>query len=459
MKKSIIAVGVLLLLVALFPIIGNSFMKQTINEHITELKTFGLEATKDDIDSSYLSTSRHIEFTLKDSQKFVEYLSTFSNQQPPAYVGAMLNGVHLGVDIKYSNLPFAKALEVEIFPLTLSDDIKDSLQAKDVEFLHYLQKFLQSKGIVYHINYNIVDKSFDGYIKDINQKYTLKDGAKIDIGLSKATFKGKGELVAPDRISSNIKAFHLNVLQKAQTFDLSLEKFSSSMNFNAETTHVSGVQMGAVDMKLQGTPNDDGELHIKNLTLNGSSNTQDKDAQLNTKASFDTISINAKDVNTTLKNFHFDIAVDKLDKESYIALNKLLSQKQNQQAPLANKEVQTQLVKLFSNGFVVTIAQCSLGNIAIADEDTLHGFDLQSKLTFVADKDLAKKIQLSPMMAGTDIDFNATLKVAKELYAYLMARSPVLGQVKSYAVEKNGSYIFDMQIKDAKATVNGKALK
>lgn len=457
MKKSIIAVAVLILLAALLPILGNTFIKQTIDDRIAELKTVGLETKKDEIDSSYLTTSRHMEFTLKDSQKFIAYLSTFADKQPPAYINAMFNGVVLGVDIEYSNLPFAKAFEVEIFPLTLSDDIRESLKQNDADFLTYLQKFLQSKGIVYHINYNIIDKSFDGYIKDIKQKYTLKDGAKIDVELSQAVFNGEGTLVAPDMIDSKIKAFHLNVIQKAQTFDMALEKFSSSINFDSKSTYVSAMAVDKVDMVLRGTDND-ADIHAKKLKFNASSNTQGKNAELDSKASFEQVSMASKDLNVTLEKFDFDIAANKIDKESYIKLTQLLSNEKNQVAPLANKEIQKTLVTLFSKGFVIKIAKLGLEDITLDGQTDLHGFDFKSELTFAADKDLAQKIKLSPMMAGSDLEFNSTLKVAVELYTFLTTKSPMLGSIKHYAKEENGSYVFELKVKDAKATVNGKAL-
>lgn len=457
MKKSIIAVGVLLLLAALLPILGNSFMKKTIDDRVTQLKEYGLETKKDEANSSYLSSERHIEFVLKDSKKFIDYLSTFADTQPPAYVSAMFNGVVLGVDIKYSNLPFAKASEIEIFPLTLSDEIRASLKQNDANFLKYLQAFLQSKGIVYHINYNAVSNKFDGYIKDINQKYTLKDGTKIDLGLSKATFDGKGALVAPEMMNSKIKAFHLNVVKNTETFDMSLAKFTSSANFNSKSTYLSTMAVDAIDVNLSGTA-DDVELHTKKLKFNASSNAQGKDAQLNAKTSFDLLNIESKKLNMDLKKFDFDLAVNGLDKVKYEALRKLLADEANQQASLANQDVQKAIVDLVSNGFVIKLAQCSLEAMTLDQQTKLNGFDVKSELIFTADKDLAQKIKLSPMMAGSDVEFNSEIKIARELYTYLTTKSPMLGNIVSYAEEKNGNYVFNIKIKDTKATVNGKPL-
>jgi len=457
MKKSIIAVAVLLLLAALLPILGNTFMKQTIDDRITELKTYGLETKRDEINSSYLSTSRHMEFTLKDSQKFIAYLSTFADKQPPAYINAMLNGVVLGVDIEYSNLPFAKAFEVDLYPLTLPDDVRDSLSQHDPKFLTFMQKFLLSKGIIWHINYNSLNSNFDGYVKDIDQKYTLKDGTRIDLGLKKALFKGNGTLIAPDMLSSTLKAFHLNVIQKEQTFNFALENFSSSANFDSQSTYVSGMNVDKADMILQGTA-DDSEVHLKNLKVNMSSNAQGKNADLDSRASFDSLSVASKSLNVLLTKFNFDISANDLDKEKYELLRKLLTDKKNQQLSMASKEVQQAVVGLISKGFVIKIAQFSLEDLTLDTQKKLKGFAIKSELRFAKDKDLVQKIKLSPMMAGSDIEFTSKISIANEFYSFLTRMSPMLGTIKSYAKEEKGSLVFDIELKNSKATVNGKAL-
>ena len=457
MKKSIIAVVVFLLLVALLPIIGNRFMKQTINNRITELKTVGLEIKKDATDSSYLATSRHIEFILKNPQKFIAYLNISAHKQSPAYINAMLHGVVLGVDIKYSNLPFVKALEVEISPLTLSDGIRDKKKKKDKDFLRYLQKFLQSKGIVYHINYNIIDKKFNGYMKDIQQKYTFKDGTKIDIELSKANFNGEGIVVAPKMMDTKIKVFHLNIVQKAETFAMAVEKFSSSMHFDAKSSYLSSARVDKINMRVSGSRNDT-DIDVKKLNFHASAIAKGKNTQLNARASFEQVNIISNNLNIMLKKFGFNMLANEMDKESYMKLIQLLVEAKKGYTPQINREIHERVVTLFSKGFVVKIEKLGVENIILNGKTELHGFDFKSKFKFLADKDLVQKIKLSPLMAAPDLEVNATLQVAVALYEYLSTKSPMLERVKEYAKEKNGSYIFEMKVKDTKATVNGKAL-
>ncbi len=167
MQKSIVAVVFILVLIALLPIVGNRFMKTTISQRVAELQSVGLEVSKEKSEFGYLNTSRHFEFILKDTQKFITYLEQYSQKQIPPYVDALVKGVLLGVDLKYSNFPFAKSLTLELYPI-----------------------FLSTKGIFYHIQYNFLNNDFKGFVKGINEKYKLDNGLKLIALLQKANFNG-----------------------------------------------------------------------------------------------------------------------------------------------------------------------------------------------------------------------------------------------------------------------------
>jgi hypothetical protein len=234
MKKSIIVVAILVAIVSALPIVGNSFMKEMIDTRVNELESFGLKAQTQTTQSSYLSSSRHFEFVLEDSDAFVEYLNKYSNQQISPYVDAMLNGVVIGADIEYSNLSFAKAIEVEIYPLSLPTDMKDEMRKEDLAFATYLEKFLESKGVLYHISYNILNSKFKGYIQDIETSYDFNKELKVDFKLNGATFSGEGELIAPKEIKSKIKSFHVNIINKDKKLNINLAKLSSKSEFDSK---------------------------------------------------------------------------------------------------------------------------------------------------------------------------------------------------------------------------------
>lgn len=240
MKKIIIFIVVAVILAAVLPIIGNKLVENSLDDRLTTLSSYGLEVSKAETDSSYLSTKKHFEFLLRDADKFVAYLNKYSDQQIPPYVNAAFEGVLIGADIEYSNIPLSKAVTINIYPLSLSKNMMSSIKEDDLDFYNYLEKFLHSKGVLYHINYNIVSEDFDGYIQDIQESHTLKDGTKLSLNLLSATFSGNGELIAPNSIISNIQTINMEIDSAKTKVTFSLDGFSSSSSFESRSTYISG---------------------------------------------------------------------------------------------------------------------------------------------------------------------------------------------------------------------------
>ena len=67
MKKIGIFILVAVLVAAALPIIGNKLIENSLDDRLTTLSSYGLEVSKAETDSSYLSTKKHFEFLLKDS--------------------------------------------------------------------------------------------------------------------------------------------------------------------------------------------------------------------------------------------------------------------------------------------------------------------------------------------------------------------------------------------------------
>ena len=196
-KKIIIILFVIVSLIALIPIVGNSLVKDALDKKLDNLESQGINILKNEEDISYLETSRHYEFVVSDTQKFLEYLQKYSREQLPPYTNALVGGTIVGMDLQYSNIPFSKAVSVDIYPLSLSDEVMIELKENDEKFAEYIKYFLFKKGLLYHIDYNIVTQYFDGYIKDVHENYTLENNAKVIVEIINTKFKGNGDLIAP----------------------------------------------------------------------------------------------------------------------------------------------------------------------------------------------------------------------------------------------------------------------
>ncbi len=459
MKKIIIFIVVAVILAAALPIIGNKLVENSLEDRLTTLSSYGLEVSKAQTDSSYLSTKKHFEFLLRDADKFVEYLNKYSDQQIPPYVNAAFEGVLIGADVEYSNIPMSKAITVDIYPLALSENMMSSIKEDDLDFHNYLEKFLHSKGVLYHINYNIVSEDFDGFVQDIKESYTLKDGTKMTLNLLNATFSGNGELIAPNSIISNIETINLAIDSAKTKVTFSFDGFSSSSNFESKSTYLSGANLKSFKLIVNAI-NENLLFAANDIKVNLSSNTQGNKAELNAKSSLKSMSIKSDTIDVVMKDFAYDIAIHGLDKDSFEELRVKISRMKT--ASSTNdllQEIQDSVVKLLSHGLAIDIAKFSLENVTLNKTENLEGFDVKSKFKIKEDRDLATKISLSPLLVAQNIDMTINIKLSKPLYAKLTNGVPMTSMASGYAKEDGNNILFDITFINGEFRVNGKALR
>jgi len=457
MKKSIIVVAIFIAIVAALPIIGNSFMKETIDTRVSELESFGLKAQTQTTQSSYLSSSRHFEFILQDSAAFIEYLNKYSNQQIPPYVNAMLNGVVIGADIEYSNLPFAKSIEVEIYPLSLSADMKDEIRKEDLAFSNYLEKFLESKGVLYHISYNIINSEFKGYIKDIETSYDFDKELQVDFKLSGATFSGEGDLIAPEEIKSKIKSFHVDIINQDKKLNINLVKLSSKSEFDSKNSYETDMQLKSFKILLSGTPND-ANITMNDVVISASSDDEKEKTELKTKVSFQEFHVNSKELFLDMKKFAFKLKIKDLDKEKYEVFRSLASRNDMTNSSKYQKDVQNSLLQLIEKGLIIDIKEFSVKEVTVDKIGNIEGFDIKTEITVKEDATLGQKIAMSPLMAVGNLEVHTKMKINKKMYSYMMQNPGMMMQLNAYAKEDGSDVIFGIDFVDSKLTVNGQTL-
>ena len=459
MKKFIIFLIVVVLIAAALPIIGNKLVENSLDDRVTTLSSYGLELSKTETESSYLNTKKHFEFLLRDADKFVEYLNKYSDQQIPPYVNAAFEGVLIGADIEYSNIPLSKAVVIDIYPLAFSENMMNSLKEDDLDFHNYLEKFLHSKGVLYHINYNIASENFDGFVQDIKESYTLKDGTKMTLNLLNATFSGNGELIAPNSVISNIDTINLVIDNTKTKVTFNLDGFSSSSNFESKSTYLSAGELKSLKLAVNAM-NENLLFEATDIKVNFSSNTQGNKAELNAKSSLKTMSIKSDNIDVTMKEFAYDIAISGLEKDSFeefrvaVSQAKVASSSYDLQAKMKDSTI-----KLLSHGLKLDIAKFSLQNITLNKTENLEGFDIKSKIIIQEDRDLATKITLSPLLIAQNVDMTLNIRLSKPLYAKLTKATPMTAIANDYAKEDGNSVIFDITFVNGEFRVNGKALR
>jgi hypothetical protein len=458
MKKSLVIISVLIAVAAALPIVGNTVMKNTIETRVSELNKYGLKSINTKTESTYLSTKKHFEFTLEDAGEFVNYLSQYSDQQIPSYVNAMLEGLLIGADLEYSNLPFSKAIELDIYPLALSKEMAESLEANDIDFAHHLVKFLHSRGVLYHINYDIVSENFNGYVKNINESHVLKDGTALLFSLDATTFNGNGKLIAPSSLTTFMKKLELEIKKDKEALAVTVDNLATTTNFESKNTYISSIGIADMKMFVKGTQNDI-SINMSELLFAASSNTQGEYAELDSKSNIKHLKFISKELIFDIEELSSDVALNTLDKKTFDEIQDLVSQARVSSTPLQEQKLEESLFKLISKGFVLDIADMSVKNITLNANEKLKGFSIKSELKMNEDPALIQKLQISPMLLISDVALTSKMKFSKEIYAKLTQDRPMTALVTEYIKEDKDNILFDLSFINGELTLNGKTIK
>ena len=459
MKKIIIFLVLILIAISLLPIIGNKVVDEEVKNRLTVLTSYGVEIKTNSNSSSYLTTQKHYELKVIDSDKFVSYLQQFSDKQFPPYINSMLQGVIIGSDIKYSNLFFNDAVGVEIYPLSLSKKFMNFIQNEDKQLNNYIQNILQTKGILYHIDYNVLRSDFNGYIKDIDEKYILQDGTKVSLNLQDSTFTGKGLLIAPQRIDSTIKNFAFNIIRLNEEVKIVLKDWDSSSNFESASTYAHATNIRSFYLKARGTIMGDLALDLQKVYIDFSSNTQSNKAQFYTKTSFESLNLLQNKSKIRLERFNYDMALKNIDKDSFEKLRVLLiQQKISNSKPLAN-DIQTAMIDIISKGLNILIADFSIKKLDYKKYKNMDGFSIKSDLALKEDLNLVKNINFNPNKVIKNLDINTSIKISKQMFNAIEKEVPMVMLIKGYSKEQGENMVFNFLLQDGIFSINGKVIR
>ena len=452
MKKLFYAVIFAGVVFVLIPLLGNKVVSDDLDNRIEVLTSYGVEVNKKSSDSSYFKTKKHYEFLVKDTKSFLKYLEQFSDAQLPPYTEAMLMGVVVGVDIEYSNFGFDDEIGVDIYPLSLSDEVMANMQKEDLSFAKYIESFLQSKGILYHINYSVVSTDFDGYIKDVNEKYTFKNGSEAKLKISSAKFNGNGPIIAPTLLSTNIKQVDFSASSGKEVFSLKLENFTTTSNFDSKSTYATTMKLKNLKWNIDGTRNSDVVLGIDNIVMDFSSNTQGQKAEFYAKSSFDKLDIKNSISSFEAKNFNYDLALRGVDKQVLEDLRVLISHAKVQtvQSYEMQNKINKKSMQLILKGLNLDVADLSLGKFSLENKKDIDGFKVKASV----------EVKNSTKFSFKNIALDSTITLSKEMMGIIYKESGNLANMlKQYAKEDGKNVVFVVRFVNSEFSVNGKTIK
>ncbi len=457
MKKVFLSIFVVIVLVLILPVIGDRVIQNELDKRIDLVTSYGIEIKKNSEIIGYFTTKKHYEFLVKDADKFVKhYFKDFANAQMPPYLSAALGGVLIGVDFEYSNFPFSDVVEIDVYPLSLSTYMQKNIKTEDEEFYKYLDGVLASKGVLYHIVYNFSNEEFNGYLKNIDGDYTLKNGYKISLNILDAYFNGKGILIAPSRLNSTLKKFILEVTKGNSKFAISFEDISSSSSLENKKSFDNSVSLGRFKWYTKNVEFEDLEADFSSLNMHFSSNTKDEKAFLSLVSSFKTFDFQQKYDALGAYGFKCNASLKELDKESLQNLKILFSRAEAQQGKKINDEIEQNLKTLLSKGLVFKIDEFSLDKFTLNKKSAVKGFEFTMNLVLKVDGDFFLKLKNNLDELINDVTVDAKLRVSKEMILMIDDSATTEDMIKKYGKMDGDDVIYDIKFKQGVFSVNTK---
>ncbi|MDD2791221.1 MAG: DUF945 family protein [Sulfurimonas sp.] len=457
MKKLLALLFVLVLVAAALPIIGNKLVSSALDEKIELLHANGVDVQNTTVDSSYLQTKRHYEFLLQDSEKFFAYLNDSSHGEIPPYVQDLIDGVLLGADVSYSNVPFINNIVVDIYPIELSSKTMEELKESDKNFYDFVTAFLAKKGILYNLQYNMISEDFSGYLKDVNEEYVETDGTNLKFSLFGISYKGSGNLIAPNILSAQIHKISLEAKKDIFEMKFNLSDLTTESEFTSKSKYASAVTLGSFDLSMQG--DDNVSMNAKDLKVGMSADTQDAFAQIYAKSSFKTMQLNASALNASMQGFNYDISMVDLDKDALEELQDVLTEAKTSQSETLELKMKESFIKLLSRGVTLNIDDLSFEKLILNNTEDLKGISMHSQIAFKEDPALANKLLYTPALLAQNLDTEIKLKISKEIFQKINETTPMAALVMQYAKEDGQNLVFEITFRNGEVMVNGRVIK
>lgn len=461
MKKFIIVLILVVLTIAFLPILGNSVAQKALQENIDMFCANGIDVQNQITDASYLVTKNHYEFILSDAPKFLEFINQYSDAQVPPFVEAAIGGVTVGVDIEYSNFPIGSKIVLDIYPITLPQELEQEIKHESLNFYNYIDKLLQAKGVLYHMNYYISNNNFDGYIKNIDEKYVFDNGNEVIFKLLNATYYGEGPIIAPKSLHTNIADITLDVTDKesSEVVSFKAKDLKSASSFESQSTYALSASLKSFSFLLKEHKMSRVGAIVDDFKVNISSNIQGNSAEFYTKMSLKELEINTQEVKSLkVTGFNYDISLDGIDKDSYEEFRVLTSHASTNDSPDFEQQLQGVVIKLLSRGLTLNLPDISIKTVSLDNQEPIDGFSYMARMALSQDASLTQKLESAPMSILKNINLASTLKLSKDFYEIINKNVPLAGLTNSFAKEENNKIIFEVKLNAGNLSVNDKVI-
>lgn len=270
-------------------------------------------------------------------------------------------------------------------------------------------------------------------------------------------YKGSGDLIAPNIISSNVELISLKALKDTTELTFDLAGFSSASEFASKSRYSSSASLKSIALAIKGEENV--AMYSKDLNMSLASDTQESFAQMYAKSTFKEFGISTKELNAKIYDLNYDISLSDLDKDALEELQNVVTQAKKSPSSSLELQIRESLIKLISRGLTLGIDDLSFKKLLLDDTKDLQGISIHSQIFFKVDPALANKLLYTPILLVQNIDTDIKIKISKEIFNKINENAPMTTLAMEYAKMVGENYVFEISFHNGELLVNGRVLK
>ncbi|MBD3789701.1 MAG: DUF945 family protein [Campylobacterales bacterium] len=414
-------------------------MKQNVNAELTSLQQQGFTIDQREIRAA----DEHFVMTFNDPQKIAAYMSK-QGMMMNVEDAKILQGMGMGVDVHY--LPNTlDAISVDIYPVTLPQSIiQSAVEEDDKKALVTIQKLMEQKTFLVHVDFDKLLSGFKGYVKDIHEKFEADK--TVTLTMEGFTFKGsidkERELVKT--ATQNLKIISI---EAANEFVMKLTDLQGDYQLTGVSKYDTLSHYEIANIAVDGK---DFAIHFNHIV--GQSDSAQKNDLLSAsgKSTIDTITVDANGTSSKLDALTYDINISNLDINAIEQLS--------QTDPKDEIKLKAALQALLSKGIALDINTIGVEKIETEGKQ-LGGFALNGQFTIEKGLDI-QTLENNPMAGINAISSKAKVELSTELFA-LIAEQPrsMMALMMFPPKDANGKKIYEIEFAQGMLKVNGMPLQ
>jgi hypothetical protein len=441
-KTGIVIASLIAVALVLFFTFGSKELRQEAKAQLNqELQTlqqygFGLEKriSKEEED--------HFILSFNDPEKIAAY---FTLQGSPATTEDILplKGMKLGTDVYYLKDAYS-ALSVDLYPVKLPESLYDNAQEQEEKILlEQIQKMLDKKKLLIHIDVSKNFSDFKGYMKDINETFAGEESLTLQI--KDFTFTGKTKKDRLRKIDQKVKEI---TFEDDKGMAVTLQNMTTKHTITGATSYDIDAVYDIEHIVIKQADIFTGEIQEVQVTSTEKVTNGLLQSHIKTTAHRAQIKVDTEHI--TVKNINWDAHIDNIDIDALKMIQTLDPEKEEEQ-------IQQAFTQLLEKGLHLTISDFSIKEI-LEQGKNLGGVEMQASLGINKHADLSST-QQNPMLLLDALDMETTLKLSNEIFTIITKdpRAMMLMMIIPPKEEK-GYKVYTVIMKNGKTTVNGASL-